>query len=116
MTPLIKSQLLQSSLSCHAAGLQASESRFFQLEQSLRVRLKPQRACSAGRIESELQPPCGFVAVVMQFAVMSSAQWDGELVADFAAEGSILCKAQMVGIARLPSADETRLRGDEFEV
>jgi hypothetical protein len=69
------------------------------LEQSLRVRFKPQRTCRAGRIDGELVPPSGFVPVAMQFAMMSSAQRDGELIANLAAECSILCEAQMVGIA-----------------
>src|SRR5690242_9331561 len=45
--------------------------------------------------------------------MMSPAEWDRELVADSSAERSLLRKAQMMGIARLASADQTGLLGDK---
>jgi hypothetical protein len=47
---------------------------------------KPQRACSAGGIEPKLLPPRRFVAVTMNFAMVSPAQWHGKFVTDLAAE------------------------------
>jgi hypothetical protein len=44
------------------------------------------------------------------------AKRDSEFVADFAAYRAQLHKPKMVGIAGLPTATETRLRGDEIEV
>ena len=69
------------------------------------MRLKPQRPRGTSRIEAELLPPCGFIAVTMQLAMMSTAQRDGELVTDPAAQSSVLRKTQMMGVARLTSAD-----------
>jgi len=44
------------------------------------------------------------------------AQWDREFVADLEAETAGLRKPQMMGIARLPPADEARLFGHEPQV
>jgi hypothetical protein len=49
----------------------------------------------------------------MDLTVVSAAQRDRELVADFASEGSVLGKAQMMGIAGLTPADQAGLPGDE---
>ena len=54
-----------------------------------------------------------FVAVTMQLAMVSAAQWDRELVADFAAERVRLRKAQMVSVAWLTSTDQAGLLGDK---
>ncbi len=56
-------------------------------------------------------PPHGFIPVTMQFAMMSSAQWDGELIADLAAQCSRLRKAQTVSISGAPTADQASLLG-----
>ena len=68
------------------------------------------------RIDFESFPPRDLIAGLMQLPVMASAERDGEFVADFKAEGSRLSKPQMMRIARLPTADQTRLRGDKFQV
>src|SRR5262249_25099884 len=52
----------------------------------------PQRACGSGRIESELIPPRQFITLTMQFAMMSPAQWDRELVTYSSAESSVCAK------------------------
>ena len=57
----------------------------------------------------EFRPPDQLIAGVMQLPVMTAAKGDGEFVADFKADGSRLGKAQVMGIARLPTADETGL-------
>ena len=59
---------------------------------------QPQRAGGAGRIDPGLLPPCGFVAAVMDLTMMTSAQRDGELVADLSAECTALGKSEVVGI------------------
>ena len=48
--------------------------------------------------------------------MMSTAQWDDKLIADLASECPGLCKAQMVGIRRLTTADQTRLLGHISDV
>src|SRR5580698_3115056 len=73
------------------------------------MRFKPKCACIYGRVDACLVPPCSFIAVAVHFAMMAAAERDGELVADLAAERPALREAQVVSIARLPSADQARL-------
>ena len=61
-------------------------------------------------------PPCGFIAAVVNLAMMASTQRDRELVADFAAESAALGKAQMMGIRGLSAADQARVLGDRPDV
>jgi hypothetical protein len=67
--------------------------------------LNPERSRRTGRIETEFMPPCRFITVTMQLAMMSAAQRNRELVADFAAERPVLRESQMMGLARLTPAD-----------
>jgi hypothetical protein len=48
----------------------------------------------------------------MHLTMMATAEGDGELITDLAAECSALSKAQMVSVAGLPAAHETRLCRD----
>jgi hypothetical protein len=50
--------------------------------------------------------------VAVNLAVMSTAEWDGEFVADLAPERAKLGKANVVRIDGLPSADQAGLRRD----
>ena len=68
------------------------------------------------RLDLEVFPPGHFIACLMQLPVMTAAERDGELVADFEADGPRLSKAQVMRIARLSAADKTGLRGNEFEM
>ena len=70
---------------------------------------KPQGPRGAGGIEPKLLPPHRFIPVTVNFAMMSPAQWNGELIADFAAERPVLRKAQMMGVTRMTSADQAGL-------
>jgi hypothetical protein len=45
----------------------------------------------------------------VNLAMMSTAERDGELIADFEAQGSRLGKPQVMRIGRLPAADEAGL-------
>lgn len=76
---------------------------------------EPQRASGTGRIEPDLVPPSGLVPVTMDFAMMSPAERDRELITDFAAEHAVLRKAQMMRIARLTTADHTGLLRDKTD-
>ena len=67
--------------------------------------VEPQRASGHRRIDTGFPPPPGFIAAAMELAVVPSAQWHGELITDFAAERAGLCKAQMMGVARLAIAN-----------
>ena len=63
-----------------------------------------------------LAPPCSLVTVAVNLAMMSTAERDGEFVADFAPERAMLGKANVVRICGLPSADQAGLRRDELQV
>ena len=77
----------------------------------MRMRFEPQRAGRNSRINSYLPPPSGFVATAMHLAMVSSTQGDGELIADLSAECPALREAQVMGIAGLATANQTRLLG-----
>ena len=61
------------------------------------------------RFDLEVLPPGHLIAGLMQLPVMTAAQRNGELVADFKADGSGLGEPQVMRIAGLPAADETGL-------
>jgi hypothetical protein len=82
------------------------------LTEGQRMSLQPECARGGNWIDGERSPPCGFVAAAVGFAMMAAAERDGELIADLARERAALGKAQMVGIAGPPAANEARLLGD----
>ena len=61
-------------------------------------------------------PPRAFIPGLMQLPMMAAAQRNGELIAHLEANGSGLCKPQVMRIGGLPAADDARLRRDEFQV
>ena len=73
------------------------------------MRLLPKCFGDLQRLDREPLPPGDFVAGLMQLPVMTTAQGHGELIADLEADGSRLGEAQVMGIGRLPAADEARL-------
>lgn len=79
------------------SSARAFEARFVGCRRQ-RMRLQPQRAGGAGRIDPGLLPPSGFVATAMDLTVMTAAQRDGELVADLSSECTALGKSEVVGI------------------
>ena len=80
------------------------------------MRFQPQFSCRDGRIDPRLPPPCYFVAAAVNLAVVAATQGNGELVADFATERPALAIAQMMGIARLATANQARMLGDVPDV
>jgi len=48
--------------------------------------LQPQNASRNGRINARLFPPGRFIATAVELAMMATAQWHSELIADFAAK------------------------------
>ena len=54
----------------------------------------------------------GFITAMVNFAVMSSAKGNRELIADLAAKRPRLRKTQMVSISGTPAADQARLLGN----
>ena len=60
--------------------------------------VQPQRAGNRRRINAELFPPGGFIAVAMHLAMMAATERNGELVTDLAAQRAALGEAQMVSV------------------
>jgi hypothetical protein len=52
----------------------------------------------------------------MYFAMMSTAQRDSELVADFATEGPRLRKSQVMGVGGNPTANQARELSNRFDM
>ena len=52
----------------------------------------------------------------MNFAVMSAAQWDCELITHLSSKCSALCKSEVVRIGRMPAANQTGMSCDEFHM
>ena len=70
---------------------------------------EPQLTGGEGRVDTGFAPPFGFIAMTMELAVMTTAERHGELVADLAAERPALGKAQVMGVGRFATTDQTRL-------
>jgi hypothetical protein len=60
----------------------------------------PELARDRQRIDLDPLPPCGLVAMPVQLAVMDTAHWDGELVADLATERAGLGASASTSMAR----------------
>ena len=73
------------------------------------MRLFPKPLGSLKRVHLEVLPPGCLIAGLVHLPVMAAAERDGELIADFEAQGSGLGKPQMMRIRRLPAADEAGL-------
>jgi hypothetical protein len=82
----------------------------------LGMRVQPQCARSDGRINPGLPPPCGFIAAVMDLTMVSSTQWDSELIADFASERTTLCEAEVVGVNGASAANQARVLRDKHDM
>jgi hypothetical protein len=52
----------------------------------------------------------------VDFAMVSTAQRDSELIADLATERPALREAEVMGIRRLSAANQARVPSDEFDV
>ena len=86
---------LPYSKSMRARGSRARISRkvahtFHSLPQ--RMRFQPKCSSGGNGIQSKFCPPCSLVAVPMKLTMMSPAQGDDELVADFATKRALLRK------------------------
>jgi hypothetical protein len=75
------------------------------------VGLLPKRLGNLQGVDFQILPPGHFIAGLMQLPMMTAAERDGELVADFETKRSGLGKTQVMRIGRLPAADEAGLRG-----
>src|SRR5262245_8097210 len=78
--------------------------------------LLPKILSDPSRIDLQVFPPSHLVTRVMQLPMMPTTEWYSELIADFQANGARLGKSKMMRIARLSSADQTRLGRDELQM
>ena len=67
----------------------------------------PKTSCDLQGIYS--LPPRAFIAGLVQLPMMAAAQRHREFITDFEANGSGLCKPQVMRIRGLPAADEAGL-------
>jgi hypothetical protein len=80
------------------------------------ARCGPQPLSDRHGIDADGLPPGCFIAAIVQLSMMETAERNGELVADFAAQGTGLSGAEMMGICGLPAAHDAGLRGYERQV
>jgi hypothetical protein len=76
------------------------------------MRFQPQCPSRERRIHASFPPPTSLVAATVGFAMVSSAQGDGELIADLPAKRAALGKSQVMSVGWLPPADQARVLGD----
>ncbi len=78
--------------------------------------LGPKPMSDGDRIEIALLPPTKLVSGIMKLPVMQGAEGHGIFVRDFPAHGGRLGELEVMGLGRLPSADEAGVVGNEAEV
>ena len=78
--------------------------------------LVPKLLCDLKGFDIDIVPPGYFITGLMQLLMVITTERHGELIADFKAQRARLCEPQVMWIAGLPAADETRLRGDELQM
>jgi hypothetical protein len=81
-----------------------------------RMHFHPQCASCCHRINSDLAPPSDFVAMVVDLAVVASAQWHGELITDLASERPILGESKVMCIRWTAPANQARLLRHKFNM
>ncbi len=81
-----------------------------------RMGVQPQCAGREGRINPDASPPRGFIAATMDLAMVSTAQWNGVLVANLSSERTALGKSEVVGIRESATTNQTGVLGNRFDV
>ena len=61
------------------------------------------------RVDFELLPPGNFISGLMELPVVAPAERNGEFIADLEPQCAGLRKAQMMGVAGMPSANQAGL-------
>ena len=88
-------------------------SRGLMVRRSVRMGCRPKFVSHAQGLDAISRPPAHFIVGAMQLAMVHAAERHGEFVADLQAKASRLGKAQMMGIGRLTTANETGLGRDK---
>ena len=74
--------------------------------------MHPQRTRCWKRINTYLLPPSSFITMTVELAVMTPAQWNGELITHLATDRTGLHKTQMMRIGRPSTANQAGLFDD----
>ena len=97
-----------SSLVCSSANVGVIASYLRRLIRR-GMRFFPKASRDFQGIHSVTVPPRAFIAGLVQLPVMPAAKRDRELITHLETNGSRLCEPQVMGIGRLPAADEAGL-------
>jgi hypothetical protein len=76
----------------------------------------PQPVGHSERVDAGRRPPCRLVTLSVNLAMVGAAERHRILVADFAAQGSRLHEAQVMGLGGLPLAAKAGLRRHELQM
>jgi hypothetical protein len=68
------------------------------------------------RIDPDTRPPRRLIPVPVELTMMETTNRNRELIADFAAQRTRLCKAKMMRVGWFAAAHDARLRGHKFAV
>jgi hypothetical protein len=82
-----------------------------QSERSRADGFRAECARCSGRVDPAGPPPCPFIAMAVDFAMVASAEGDDELVTDVAPQSPALGKPQMMRIGRAATANQAGLLG-----
>jgi hypothetical protein len=80
------------------------------------MRFEPQRTGCCCWVNSGCPPPSGFIAVPVNLAMVSLAQWDNKLIADLAAQSPALGKTQMMSVRGAAATNQARTLGHIADV
>src|SRR5665811_1776056 len=80
------------------------------------MRLLPKCSSRSQWLDTLLLPPSTFVSAPMEFAMMQSANGNGEFIAYLAPHGPLLCELNVVSVGWCATADQARLPSHEFEM
>ena len=64
----------------------------------------------------DVMPPGDFIAGSMKLVMMVATKWDSKFVTDFETQSPWLRKTQVMRVRRLPSANETWVRGNKSQM
>ena len=77
---------------------------------------QPKGAGDIRRLDADIFPPRDFVTAVMDFAMMTPAQRNGEFIAHLTPQRAALHEAEVVSIRWSPTADQTFMCGDKLHM
>jgi hypothetical protein len=76
------------------------------------MRFQPEFSSHSNRIESKFYPPSSLIAAAVELTVVTSTQWDSELIAHLAPKSAMLRESQVMWVGGLPAANQASLLSD----